>query len=50
MSAKGIIGHPAPHGKERLEALKEKLAHELMDEESRCELADLVAKLERRES
>ncbi len=36
---------PAPHGKERLKALKEKLAHEILDEESRCELADLVAKL-----
>ncbi len=50
MSAKGIIGHPAPHGKERLKALKERFAHELMDEEARLELREEILRLERKAS
>ncbi len=40
--------HPTKDPATRLKKLEERLANELLDEEERCELADLVARLHRR--
>lgn len=50
MDSKSIPKVPAPHGKERLKALRERFAHEDMDSEMRLELREEILRLERKAS